>query len=210
MPCLFFADPSYEPFFSLPPVASSSELTLPIYSDQLRTVWFTLRDFSVAVNGAVGSREKVPDRMLLETMASTMYELLHLCIAPGSADELVYLAMLAFGASVSLHWRHLRMPLQWLQSRYWQALQTMKGRASITSTPSEWLWYLSMYTVAFPSLTSADGEMLQAWVADAATAYGPDLWISYKSIMKKFLWIDIVCDSAAKESLTRACEVPPG
>uniref|UniRef100_A0A093VR38 Uncharacterized protein n=1 Tax=Talaromyces marneffei PM1 TaxID=1077442 RepID=A0A093VR38_TALMA len=98
----FFTDPSVEPFPPYPEeellhcflganicdTQGSLENFLVEVDDDLVKAWSIVKQFSTRINLSSKTKRKLPKELLLDTMASVMYRLMHMSYIYGSLDEL--------------------------------------------------------------------------------------------------------------------------
>lgn len=205
---ILFPSPSCKRAFcfpNLPPLETSSPTQLSIAeSSDLLEVWDVLAHFCGVINRAAVDQTKLPEQMLVATMASVMYRLLATSPSRDSTDEATRLAMLSFCASTFLYWGQMRMPFEWLQSETKQSLNRIMGASENAMDCRMTLWMVMMYNIAFPASTAKEGGEMRTWIAEMTAQCKVTGWGDVRKSMKDCLWIDIVYDEPARELIEAA------
>ncbi|KAK7213782.1 hypothetical protein V2G26_020960 [Clonostachys chloroleuca] len=76
--------------------------------NDLAVAWRVLRRFCSLANLGVHTRRRMRPRLILDTMNSVMYRLLHMEFAADSTDESIRFGLLAFSHHVFLQWHEIR------------------------------------------------------------------------------------------------------
>ncbi|KAF2167175.1 hypothetical protein M409DRAFT_22604 [Zasmidium cellare ATCC 36951] len=204
---ILFPGGSCEETFRLPDFEVSDEPTRrhpSIGNDGLARIWMVLSRFCAVINKAGIDQTTIPERMLLQTMASVMYGLLSLSLPPDSTDKAIRLAMLSFCASTFLYWGQMRMPLGWLQAEQRRCLFRMKDAHEDNLDPRMMLWMLIVYGITFPAATTDEVEEMRKRLREVTEHCGLTCWDEVRGTMSEFLWIDIVCNTPAQELVEAA------
>ena len=199
---LFLAGSSNEPMFPPPkptPLDKTLEWSSSINNVELAKIWGTLSSFCDLINEAAVDRRKVSEEVVLETMASVMYRLLHMSVTSGSPDEIIRFATLSFCANAFLPWRQLRMPCGWLQHEYKHSLTRFMPFHLACLGPRMRLWLLITYGISFFPLSANELKDVQAGLMQATEICGVTSLNSVIETMGSFLWINIVCNRPAEK-----------
>ena len=189
-----------EPEYRLPDIAVPREervRRVPTTDSELARIWTVFDHFCISVNKAVVNRERLPERLLLDTAVPVMYRLLNLSTFPASMAEAIRLAMLSLGTCTFLNWPQLRIPVERLKYQYEQSLKRLMQPDSDQCDPMLLLWLLAIYGITFPFPRCGQIHELQTWLLEVADRCGCMDWSEAKAATKSFLWIDIVCEHEA-------------
>lgn len=157
-------------------------------------IWQTLKLFCADINAAAISHSRLSQDILLKTMASTMYRAIDLHLLPGSMDEAVKLAMLAFCRTVFLDWPLLRLSLPWLQHQLEIAICDLMQQSRWDVDNRLLLWVVVIHTITSSSTPLSPGCRTWTWLQEVTDRCKLVDWPSTKEAMSAFLWIDVVCD----------------
>jgi hypothetical protein len=185
------------------PSNEGGDKPLTVRDPQLSHIWETLKSFCDLANDSVANSSKLPESVLLDTMASVMYELIRLSYAPHSMHELFRLTLLTISSKLFVQWPMLRLPLPWLQSQYEDLIHHMMQSAAVEANTDMVLWILITYGIAFSPLDERESGLLQQWLASGRSIRKVGSLENLKQAMKSFVWIDVVCDPVAEKLLGR-------
>ena len=172
-----------------------------IVKSELAEIWEVLFRFCAMVNEAAIDQRKIPEQILLETMASVMYRLFDVSVVPESADDTMRLAMLSFCATNFLPWQDLQMAFGWLRLEHKRRIAHLMQPTLAHSDPLMVLWFLNIYGIAFSPLHADERKEFQLWLNEEADICEMTTWDGVKNAMRDFLWIDMVCDHRARKLL---------
>ena len=160
----------------------------------LGQAWDIMTRFCALANISANSNNKLPKEVLLDTMGSVMYRLLHLRFKSGTTDEVTRLGLLSFSASVFLMVRHGAFSMPCYPSAFRDCLLNL---AQPTIFPYQVLLWLLVAgsTAGFPQ---GDDVHLKSSMRTIATTHHVVSWDEMKEILKSVMWIDIIHDGAAR------------
>lgn len=100
-----------------------------------------LRRFCLTINTASDTKRQLPKEILLNSMASVMYRLLHMkSFDPTSMNEIIRLGILVFSSHIFLSWQDVKVPYTHLPDTYRECL--LKLKLSADFPPQILLWLL--------------------------------------------------------------------
>lgn len=196
------AYPDLRSIFDLPKnITSSVDRTVPRTTTALPTamnpelvrVWTVLSDFCAVVERAVAARQYITTDVLLDVMASTMYNLAGLRYEPGSTDELLRLGLLAISCSVFMHWRTLGRSFAHLATEFRNCLQDLAVMSQLPLELSVWLLVIGAVSVF--GVTADDDGWLKPLLRDILRRCEMRSWEEARGFMKSLLWIGLVHDT---------------
>ncbi|KAI0117423.1 hypothetical protein F4814DRAFT_286769 [Daldinia grandis] len=209
---VFFSDVMREPYWPYPDfilygitVDSEDEFLLVTLDAELVIAWRTMKQFCTLVNRAAAAGRKLPKIDLLDTMASVMYRLLHMCFARGSPSEVVRLGLLAFCSGVFLQWASVRLPYTHFPTMYRDNLVNLEFPAPNNDcsginnfpTPRLLLWLLTVGAVSV--FGGVDNEAwLKSWLRVNLDLCGIDSWPAMCGALDSFMWVGVVQDGPGK------------
>lgn len=212
---LFFVNPSWEPYWPYPEFTSYSQTSAPSLEyckftgnldPELARAWEVTKKFSVLVNHAASTRQKLPKEFLLDTMASVMYPILHLPSGHfelGSLDEAIRLGLLAYCSSVFLQWAGVRLPYMHFPAMYRNCLVNLRlpelneDSNSDNSSSPLLLWLLMVGAVSV--FGDCDNAWLKPWLrVNIELCGGSNSWDVIQRVLSSFIWIGLVHDVPGK------------
>lgn len=204
-----FCEPRVEPFLPYP----EEKLSLLLLSlgiadaqtnlgklfddidDNLIRAWETMKKFSVCINVAAQTKQKIPEELLLSTMASLMYRLLYMRFRRNSLDECIRLGLLAYSSSIFLQWRDVHRPYHSLSATWMDSL--IISEASLVSCAHLWLWLLM--TGAISVFRDCDYWWLKPRLQNIINICGLTSWKQIKNILHSIMWIDLLHENLGKK-----------
>ncbi|OTB07647.1 hypothetical protein M426DRAFT_268086 [Hypoxylon sp. CI-4A] len=229
---LFFSEPTKEPHWPYPDfeahdapaiIDSGGDPCLESLDTHLRDAWRSMKQFAAHVNRAGVTHRKLPKELLLESMASIMYRLLHMSelFKQGSLDEAVRLGLLAFASSVFLQWAGVRLPYMHFPATYRDSLFGLDlSRApaylaagddtasSRSPSPQLLLWLLKVGAVSV--FGDADNDTwLKPWLRVNIELCGVDSWPAMSGVLNSFMWVGLVHDKPGKAIFDSTVSLSP-
>lgn len=207
---VFFSNASpYEPFMPYPDqistfISKKSNATGPkCNSDgfldnidkELATVWRAMKRFCSLINRAVKTKRKLPEKTLLETMASVMYRLFHMSFPSGSFDAAIRLGLLAFSSHVFLQMPDVRTQNRHLSTIYRECLFNLDVLQAGSSRIALWLLIICAISV----FTESDNTWLKPWLRSNIELCKVESWSALRDIMNSFVWTGLVFDKPGKD-----------
>ena len=167
--------------------------------ERLTVAWRYMIKFCSVINHAVETRQKLSPTMLLETMTSVMYRLLHMAFRPASLDEAIRLALLGLTYHVFSQWQNLRLPYSYVPPLYESCLQNPAlAEMTSTSTSRVVLWLLMVGAVSIFT-PAADYPWLKDRLRQQLNTCQIKSWDEVREVFKSFLWIGMLHDKAGKD-----------
>jgi hypothetical protein len=179
------------------PLISPLPPSLVAIDDQLAGVWKVLSNFSSVVNSVTKTGLLFSERILFDTMASTMYRLTAMSFASASLNEVVRIGLLAFCATVFLRWRSVGMTYAHLAQMLRSSLLLLSKSAVIAPRLRLWLLLIGRATL----LDEADDSWLQPAIYSDINLCNINRWEHMQDLLKSFIWIDLVHEQPAKLAL---------
>ncbi len=208
---LFFNDPFWEPVMPYPHHMLSSSFSpatttptgSPARSDpfledlhaDLLGAWDFMVGFCATINSAIVAGDRLPEEILLDSMASVMYRLIAMSFERASPDEVIRLALLAFCAHIFLRWNHLKPPNLHVSVAYRDSLAGLSSLHTSGSRIVPWLLMVGAMSI----FEDYDGPWLRPWLRMSIDMNGVDSWTEMREILKSFLWIDLLHDMPGKD-----------
>lgn len=201
---LFFSDDiSWEPFFTAAPDSSPSQVELlsGVRDTRLRDVLADAKEFCTIANLAHVTGRRMKPQLFQEIMVSLQYRLLHLEFGDtklSAMDEMMRLTALSFTTTIFLQ-------VAGIGSRYHRlAAQIRETLATIEppTTLNEWHARLWMITAASMSMPLEPCKWLREVMREALHAAQISTWLMLKSVLKEYLWIDVIHDVAGRRFST--------
>lgn len=172
-----------------------AQLTGIPQDDRLTSIWSTMYEFCSVINLAAVSQRRITMEVFLNSMASTMYRLIHMRFAPCSVSEAIRLGLLCFCSSVFLQWQQLGMTYPHLASSVRDSFLKLSERElPISGQLSFWILIVASVSV----LTTSDEDWLQPLLRQAAGTIGIQSWDQARKVLSPIMWIDSVHDKAGK------------
>jgi hypothetical protein len=191
-----FNNKSHEPF--LPYLnqerSDRGEDFLENIDKRVSRAWFIMEQFCSLINRSFEANHKIPQVILLDTIASVMYNLLDLRFGSSSVDEAIRLGLLAFSSSVFLQWQAVKQPYRHLATAYQNCLF---GISSSRQVPS----YLSLWLLIICGISTFDApnDNLRPLLRAKIELSEVSSWGEMRDIMGSFLWIGWVLDKAGEK-----------
>lgn len=187
------------------PKDADFETLLPTLDSNLAYIWRSLRDFCKTVNTASKTHRRLPEQMLLDSMASAIYPLLNMRFPSGSVSETCRLGLLAFCSNAFLQWQGMNVNYKSLSSIYRRSLLGL-GEQRDAVPPQAMLWLLMMGGIAL--FTSEEDRLwLLPWLQDTIDQCVVFGWEDVQEVLKPFLWVDFVHDRPGERLYAAAMEV---
>ncbi len=159
-------------------------------NQSLAEVWLATERFCTLVNGATKLKRRLPEAILLQTMASIMYRLLHMCFAALSFNETIRLALLAFCSQAFLQLPNLKIEETCLPSAYRECLASVSSSRKISPRLLLWLHMIGAVSV----FGTADHVCLRPLLHASIRQCGVNSWSRLKDAMNTLIWIELVFD----------------
>lgn len=163
--------------------------------DDLAKAWSIVKQFSTRINFARKTRSKLLKELLLDTMASVMYRLLHMAYRHSSLDQCIRLGLLAYSSSVFLQWRDTKMSYHYFSSSYRDCLTTSHFSDALHIHLQLWL----LMTGAVSVFKEHDDQWLKPQLFSIINSCGLDSWDQARDILHSFMWIDLLHDHLGKK-----------
>ncbi|KAF2165715.1 hypothetical protein M409DRAFT_24005 [Zasmidium cellare ATCC 36951] len=199
---------SKERWFRLPQTASTCEAerhTPHLVSDELIQLWLTMHHFATLINNATSAGHKLPEELMLETMAAVMHRLLDMTFEDSSVEEAVRLGLLAFCSQAFLPWMSVKLPFDMFPQAYVRCMEAVTTSGSIT--PGLAMWLLTIGSIALFSPGCVNDSM-QSSLRGIIVGSGVKCWEDMRGILKGYLWLDLIFDDVAATLLRNMMEVP--
>lgn len=162
--------------------------------NELAKSWSIVKHFSARINLADKTKSKLPKELLLDTMASVMYRLMHMSYRLSSLDERIRLGLLAYSTSIFLQWRDTRMSYHCFSTAYRDCLT---GSHLSDMLPNHFqLWFLM--TGAVSIFKEHDDQWLKPRLLFIIRSCGLDSWDQTRDILHSIMWIDLLHDHLGK------------
>jgi hypothetical protein len=204
----FFYDPLVDPF---PPYPEEKLLIVFLGSDtqdtqgnkrkfldevdnDLAKAWSIVEQFSARINLADKTKSKLPKELLLDTMASVMYRVMHMSYEYGSLDECIRLGLLAYSSSIFLQWSNTRMSYHHFSTTYRDFLTTSH---SLDLFPIHFRLWLLM-TGAVSIFKEHDDLWLKSQLSYIIDSCRLERWDQARDILHSIMWIDLLHDHLGK------------
>jgi hypothetical protein len=181
-----------------------------------------MSQFCLLVNNATEQGcPKISEEAFLHSMGSIMYRLLHARFEPGSLDEAVRLALLAFSSPIFLHWNRVELPDRQFTSAYREALAGLDYFMDTEHTivPQEHTIIPQKHTIIYQEYTVTPQQHLWLLMVGALSmAHEPDnlawlrprlrmaidmcsvsSWDDMRDVLRSFLWVGLVYDGPGKD-----------
>ncbi|KAI8713901.1 hypothetical protein NCS52_01236000 [Fusarium sp. LHS14.1] len=162
---------------------------------RLRVVWDDLRTLSQSANMASRCGLDMDTALCQEIMISTNYRLIRLRFDPGTMDETIRLALLAFASSVFLQGGGVWIRHEHLYRQLRKSFVVTKGRKD--DLPPQVILWLYVFCVAF------DGQgpshyWLRSGLAELLRAQQLKSWSEVRLWLKSVIWADKLHDAIAR------------
>ncbi|KAI1210036.1 uncharacterized protein F4807DRAFT_460323 [Annulohypoxylon truncatum] len=236
---LFFSDLAREPYWPYPDFSEyasdpawpllgnvKDEPFLGLLDADIATAWRVTKRFTMLVNYAAETQNKLPKEYLLDTMASVTYRLLHKSslFPRSSLNEAMRLGILVFGSGIFLQWAGVQLPYTHFPAAYRDCLVNLNlksldlalstftpavgddGSSStssgVDSPPPLWssqllLWLLTIGHVSVFDSTDSD-TWLKPWLRVNLDLCGIRTWSAMRDVLSSFIWVGIVHDMPGK------------
>jgi hypothetical protein len=163
-------------------------------NNDLARAWNIVKQFSSRINLANRIKSKLPKEMLLDTMVSVMYRLMHMSYRHGSLDERIRLGLLAYSMSIFLQWRDTRMSYHCFSTAYRDCFTASHFSDML---PNHFqLWFLM--TGAVSIFKEHDDQWLKPRLMFIIHSCGLDSWDQTRDILHSIMWIDLLHDHLGK------------
>uniref|UniRef100_A0A8H7K9A6 Uncharacterized protein n=1 Tax=Bionectria ochroleuca TaxID=29856 RepID=A0A8H7K9A6_BIOOC len=156
--------------------------------NDLAVAWRVLRRFCSLANLGVQTRRRMRPRLILDTMNSVMYRLLHMEFAAESIDESIRFGLLAFSHHVFLQWHDIRPVDSYFSHTY--RTRILQSDSFKRLPPHLSLWFLKIAAI---SIFDVSVEM---WLEDALREYiektGLRKWKDVQEVMSSVMWVAVL------------------
>lgn len=204
---VFFDDPVSEPLIpydmemlrtEYPEVAATrlswDQLAVNIDED-LVEAWTYTRRFCTTINHAAELKRQLPKDILLNSMASIMYRLLHMRSFPiTSTNEALRLGLLVFSSHIFLSWQDVKPRHTQLPQVYRSCLLNLDLPSALPSQILLWLLMIGSISV----FTSDDDPWLLPWIRVNIDLCEVQSWSELRGELKACPWIDFLHDQLGK------------
>ena len=163
--------------------------------EELAIVWTAMERFCSVINRAARLKQRFPEAILLQAMASLMYRLLHSSFASESLEEPLRLGLLAFCSHAFLQLPSLRIHDTALPGAYQECLLNVALSARLP--PPLLLWLQMVGAVSIFGIK--DQVWLKPLVQSSIERCGIESWSDLADLMNSFVWIDLLFDGRGKE-----------
>ncbi|KAI8965291.1 hypothetical protein F5Y11DRAFT_344733 [Daldinia sp. FL1419] len=208
---IFFSDLVQEPYWPYPDFTqynitpNPEDEPFPTLDTELAIVWCNMKQFCALVNHTAAAGHKLSEEILLDSMASVMYRLLHTCFARGSLSEVVRLGLLAFCSSVFLQWTSVRLPYTYFPAVYRDNLMNLEfliADCDYTNTDSFSVPRLLVWLLMVGAVSAFDGPdsetWLKPWLRVNLELCDIDSWSTMRAVLDSFMWIGLVQDTLTR------------
>ena len=195
---MFFDDFFQEPFNPYPykTRAQSPREKLPNGIDgDLARALVVMKRFCSQINSAAEAGHKLPDGILLDTMASVMYRLFDMAFEADSVNEAIRLGLLAFCSDIFLRWPDVKFSYIRFGNTYKDCLLCLESMGSASS--DVWLWLLMIGAIS--TFTEQDDTWLKPRIHQSIKSCGIKSWSETRDVLASFLWIGLVHDRPGKQ-----------
>ncbi|CAG9985616.1 unnamed protein product [Clonostachys byssicola] len=162
--------------------------------NDLALAWRVLRRFCSLANLGVHTRRRMRPGLILDTMNSVMYRLLHMEFAVDSTEECIRLGLLAFSHHVFLQWHEIRPTSSYFSHTY--RSQILQSDSFKRLSPHLIVWFLMFAAI---SLFKSSAEM---WLEDALREYidksGLRKWKDVQEMMNSTMWVAALDEQPAR------------
>ncbi|KAE9366376.1 hypothetical protein N431DRAFT_419622 [Stipitochalara longipes BDJ] len=197
---IVFGDPALEPFVPYPdqrlwvignsPHNADSEDFLSCINEDLAAAWLALQKFCSLVSLAMETQRMFSMEIVLDTMASVMYRLLHMDFETGSTDEAIRLGLLALCYCIFLQWQGMKLPSSYFPSTFRSSIFDFKDRNGFPKQVL--LWLLMVGAISIFSI-SAD-TWLKDCLQEHISVCHIRSWNELREALKSFIWISPLHD----------------
>lgn len=196
MPFFSFNNISYEPFLPYLNQGRSyrDENFLENIDKRVSRAWVIMEQFCSLINRSFEANHKIPQVILLDTIASVMYNFLDLRFGTSSVDEAIRLGLLAFSSSVFLQWQAVKQSYRHLATAYQSCLFGISSSKQVPNYLS--LWLLIIYGI---STFDAPNDNLRLLLRAKIELCEVSSWGEMRDIMDSFLWMGLVLDKPGEK-----------
>ncbi|KAM6516465.1 hypothetical protein FALCPG4_014648 [Fusarium falciforme] len=203
---LFFSEGlSWSPY--LPPQARKKAQTVEEGSSSLlnflggldariRLVWDDLKAYSQAANMAAYSGLEMDTVLYQEAMVSIHYRLARLIFEPGSINETIRLALLAFASSVFLQGGGVWVRHEHLYRCLRKSFIRAKERKD--DFPPQMMLWLYVFCVALDAKEPSHSRLWPG-LTELLQTQGLRSWDKVRALLKSVLWMDKIHDAIARD-----------
>ena len=201
---IVFADPSLTPFVPYPDQKqwvigkrtedSNSKAFLDDMDTELASAWLTMQKFCSLVSLAMETQRMFSMEIVLDTMASAMYRLLHMSFQTGSADEAIRLGLLAMGYCIFLQWQEMELPSSHFPAAFKSSIINLENRGGFPEPAMLWLLMVGGISI----FSASDDAWLKGVLKVQVTLCHIRSWNEVREILKSFIWISPLHDTLGK------------
>ncbi|KAH8807292.1 hypothetical protein F5884DRAFT_788896 [Xylogone sp. PMI_703] len=189
----FFNNPFLEPFIPYPdliiPQHPPNE-SLNNICEELVEVWAAAKGFCSLVNIAAENGYKLPEEILLNTMASITYRLLYMRFEISSLDEVIRLGLLAFASNIFLQWQDVRPTYDHFYATYKDCL--LHHRSLDDISPPLLLWLLIVGSISV--FKESDDVWVEPWLRLSIETNEASRWCEARCHLDSIMWIGMIHD----------------
>lgn len=172
----------------------------PSPDPRLLTIWADIREFSSAANKATETGVKMTTSFFIKFVTSAPGRLVNLSLEPGSIDELMRLCMMAYLKSVLIQIEGIGMKMTVLAEDLKAALLAQQ-RVHAPKLDELLLW--TLFVSAVSVFETSDKDWLSAMMMRTVSSLGLQTWGETRAVLKSFLWINMIFDTAGKRFFDR-------
>ncbi|KAK0652688.1 hypothetical protein B0T16DRAFT_369421 [Cercophora newfieldiana] len=173
---------------------SELDVLQPRPDPRLLNIWADLREFSRRANEATEQRKQMEAGLFYHLSTSVLYRLLDLSFEPRSLSETLRLCILAYTKTLLIRVPGLGRKMTFLTRQLEVALRPLP---SLGHEGSPFLfWALMISTISI--FEGLDEDWVCQGLLDLVADLGLKTWLEAKSVLKGFLWVDMLQDQPAK------------
>jgi hypothetical protein len=161
---------------------------------ELASAWLTMQKFCSLVSLAMETQRMFSMEIVLDTMASAMYRLLHMSFQTGSADEAIRLGLLAMGYCIFLQWQEMELPSSHFPAAFKSSIINLENRGGFPEPAMLWLLMVGGISI----FSASDDAWLKGVLKVQVTLCHIRSWNEVREILKPFIWISPLHDTLGK------------
>lgn len=162
---------------------------------RLCLVWNDLKVYSQSANMAARCSLDMDTALCQEIMVSAHYRLIHLRFEPGTIDETIRLALLAFASSVFLQGGGVWIRHEHLYRQLIESFSLTKVRRG--DLPPQVMLWLYVFCVAFDGQEPGH-SWLRSGLAELLQTQELNTWSEARVWLKSVIWADTLHDAIAR------------
>lgn len=162
---------------------------------ELAMVWTVLSRFCTLINSVATRKDKIAEKVFLDTVSSVMYRLVYMRFESGSLDEAIRLGALAFSSYVFLMWHAIKLPHHTFPTAFRDCLISADIQEPHSDRLLPWLLMIGAMSI----YTETDDQLwLRPWLKSKLEQCEVDTWEELQALLKSFLWIEMLHDKPGK------------